>query len=117
MAVNPELLEKFKLKMTGDAMNLKTHIGEILTVEKWEKSEYVDADGAYHNVLALMIKGGKDILRTEVSAFIEKFNTYAEVFGEVPVDERPRIKITGKTSKRKNEYISFDIVDESGNIL
>lgn len=117
MAVKTELLEKFKMKQTADAANLKNYIGEILSVENWEISDYVDADGKYHKVLALKIAGTGDIYRTEVTAFIEKFNAYIDVFGEEPVDDRPRIKITGKTSKKSNTYISFEIVDENGNIL
>lgn len=117
MAINKELLEKFKMRQTAEAMNLKTHIGETLKVDKWESTEYVDADGVYHNVLALSVVPSGDIYRTEVKAFIEKFRTYADVFGDVPVDERPLIKITGKTSRKKNEYISFEICDEEGNII
>lgn len=115
--VKNELLEKFKMKQTAEAGNLKSHIGETLKIGKWETSEYCDVDGTYHNVLSLSIADSKDIYRTEVKAFIEKFRTYAEVFGDEPVDDRPLIKITGKTSKKRNEYISFEIVDESGNPL
>lgn len=117
MAIKTELLEKFKMKQTAEAGNLKSHIGEILKVERWETSEYVDVGGVYHNVLALSISGTKDILRTEVKAFIEKFNSYVSVFGEESIEDRPLIKITGKTSKNRNEYISFEIVDADGNIL
>ncbi len=117
MAVNQELLERFKMKQTADAHNLKSHIGEVLKIDKWELTEYIDADGTYHNVLAVAIYGTKDIYRTEVKAFLEKFKTYIDVFGDAPVDERPYIKITGKISKKKNDYISFEIVDENGNVL
>lgn len=117
MAIKTELLEKFKMKQTAEALNLKTHIGEILQVATWEISEYSDVDGNYHRVLALSVIGTSDFYRTEVAAFIEKFQTYIDVFGNEPLEDRPRIKITGKTSKRKNEYISFEIVDENGNIL
>ncbi len=115
MEINKELLERFKMKQTAEAANLKTHIGEVLQIEKWETSEYVDADGVPHSVLSLSIYGTGDIYRTEVRAFIEKFRTYIDVFGECEINERPFIKITGKTSKKRNEYISFEIVDQSGN--
>lgn len=114
---NKELLERFKMKQTAEAGNLKSHINETLKIDKWEMSEYLDVDGTYHNVLALSIIGTGDIYRTEVTAFIEKFKTYIAVFGELPADERPCIKITGKQSKKRNEYISFEIVDEAGNPL
>ena len=117
MEINKELLERFKMKQTAEAANLKTHIGEVLQIDKWETSEYVDADGVPHCVLSLSLTGTGDILRTEVRAFIEKFRIYADIFGECPVEQRPYIKITGKTSKKRNEYISFDIVDQSGNPL
>lgn len=117
MAIKQELLERFKMKQTSEAGNLKSHINEILKVDKWEISEYSDADGGYHRVLALSIAGTKDIYRTEVAAFLEKFQTYIDVFGEESVEDRPAIKITGKTSKRKNDYISFEIVDDEGNAL
>lgn len=114
-----ELIDKFKMKQTSEAGNLKSHIGEYFQVEKWETSEYCDVNtGELHTVLALSILGTENtIYRTEVKAFIEKFRTYAEVFGDVPPAERPYIKITGKTSRKKNEYISFDICDESGEPL
>lgn len=117
MNINAELLNKFKMKQTAEAANLKTHINEVLKIGSWEMTEYVDVDGTYHNVLSLAIADSKDIYRTEVRAFIEKFKAYIDVFGECPVEERPCIKITGKTSKKRNEYISFEIVDESGNPL
>lgn len=117
MAVDKTLIEKFRMKQTADAANLKSHIGETLKIDKWEFSEYTDIDGAYHNVLALSIYGTDEIYRTEVSAFKDKFKVYIDVFGESPVEDRPCIKITGKTSKKRNEYISFEIVDESGNPL
>ena len=115
MAISKELLDKFKMKQTADLGNLKSHIGEILPVEKWEFSEYSDVDGKYHKVLAISVAGTEDIYRTEVTAFIEKFATFIDVFGEEPVANRPRIKITGKVSKKKNDYISFVIVDDDGN--
>ena len=112
-----ELIDKFKMKQTSDAVNLKTHIGEFFQIEKWEVTEYCDVSGELHTVLALSVLGTDDIYRTEVKAFIEKFRTYAEVFGDIPAAERPYIKITGKTSRKKNEYISFEICDENGEPL
>ena len=117
MAIDKSLIERFKMKQTADAINLKTHINEVLKIDNWEISEYCDVEGTYHKVLALKVLPSGDIYRTEVAAFIEKFASYAEVFKVIPVDDRPYIKITGKTSRKKNEYISFEITDESGNPL
>lgn len=115
--VKAELIEIFKMKQTASAANLKSHIGECLRVDKWDFPEYVDADGAYHHVLAIKLADSGEILRTEVSAFIEKFKAYIETFGDEKLEDRPLLKITGKKSKKNNAYISFEIVDESGNPL
>lgn len=117
MAIKSELLEKFKMTQTVEAANLKAHIGEVLVIERWELSDYVDSDGAPHTVLALKVKDEKEYLRTEVKAFIDKFNKYVAVFGDEPLEDRPALKITGKTSRKKNDYISFDLVDFEGNAL
>lgn len=117
MAINQNLVDRFKMKQTAEAVNLKTHIGEFFRVEKYEISEYTDVAGTYHRVLAINPAGTKDIYRTEVAAFIEKFQAYIECFGDAPLEDRPYIKITGKNSKKNNTYISFDICDESGNAL
>jgi len=117
MAISAELLEKFKMKQTMDQGNLKAHIGEIIRVEKWENSEYVPEDGKLHRVLAIKVAGSEEYLRTEVTAFIDKFATFVAVFGDEAVEDRPLLKITGKKSKKNNDYISFELVDESGNIL
>ena len=115
--INTALLEKFKMKQTADAANLKSHIGETIRVDNCEFSEYTDVDGRYHNVLAVSIADSKDIYRTEVSAFIDKFKVYWDIFGEAPIEERPLLKIIGKKSKKQNDYISFELVDENGNTL
>lgn len=117
MAIKSELLEKFKMTQTVEAANLKSHVGEILIVERWELSDYVDSDGKPHTVLALKVKDEKEYLRTEVKAFIDKFNKFVAVFGDEPIDDRPALKITGKTSRKKNDYISFELVDSEGNVL
>ena len=111
---NLEKIALFKMKMTADNKNLKDIIGEKVRPMKWAFSNYTDADGEIHTVLALDLEftdGHRENYRTEVKAFIEKFNIYAEVFADEPDAERPRIVITGKNSKRGNRYINFEIVE------
>ena len=115
--INADLIQKFKMMQTADAANLKSHIGETIKVSDWEFSEYSDVDGQYHNVLALSMPNTREIYRTEVRAFIDKFKKFITVFENVPVEERPFIKITGKTSKKKNDYIDFILTDENGTEL
>lgn len=112
---NAEKIKLFKMKMTADNKNLKDIIGLTVKPLNWEQSNYTDAEGEIHTVLAielLMPDGKREFYRTEVKAFIEKFNIYDEVFRTEPDEEKPSIKITGKDSKRGNKYINFDIIEE-----
>ena len=115
MNIKPELIEKFKMRQTASAENLKSRIGQVLKVQSWETSEYVDVDGVPHTVLALALCGSGEIVRTEVRAFIEKFRAYVDVFGSEEPDDRPLIKIVPATSKKRNEFILFELCDENGN--
>ena len=115
MAIDVNKIEKFKMTQTADLANIKAHIGETLTVIDWEFTQYNDVnDGSYHNVLALKISDG-NIYRTEVGAFKDKFQKYVEVFGDEKPEDRPRLKIIGRKSKKNNDYVSFVCLDESGN--
>lgn len=115
MAIDAKKLEKFKMSQTADLINIKAHIGEVLTVIDWEFTEYNDVnDGSYHNVLALKISDG-NIYRTEVGAFKDKFKKYVEYFGDEKPEDRPRIKIIGRKSKKNNDYVNFVLLDEAGN--
>lgn len=113
--MNAEKIAIFKMKTTADAKNLKDLIGQTVRPCKWEFSDYTDSDGENHNVLALELvtpDNKRGIYRTEVRAFIEKFNVYIDLFHDEPEAERPRITITGVSSKRGNPYINFEIVEE-----
>ena len=111
-----ELLATFKMRTTADAKNLKELINRRVKPMKWEFSDYTDSDGEIHTVLAMELETDdpkiNGIYRTEVKAFIEKFRVYMDVFGNVPIEERPLIMITGVKSQRGNPYINFDIVEE-----
>ncbi|MBO5869658.1 MAG: hypothetical protein J6Q89_02805 [Clostridia bacterium] len=113
--MNTEKIAIFKMRTTADATNLKELIKQTVKPLKWEFSDYIDSDGEKHNVLAMELEtseGKRGIYRTEVRAFIEKFNIYNDVFGTEPVEDRPAIVITGVKSQRGNPYINFEIVEE-----
>lgn len=100
-------IQKYKLTRTKDMKNIREIIGETITPVAEVMSEYTDADGEIHKVLSIMTTKG-EYVKTEVSAFIEAYNDYLGVFAE----ERVPILITGKTSKRGNPYVNFEIVEE-----
>lgn len=111
---NAEKMTLFKMRMTADAKNIKDLIGQTVQPAKWNFSNYTDSDETIHTVLALDLRfkdGHTEMYRTEVRAFIDKFNVYAEVFGDEPEAELPWIVITGKSSQRGNKYVNFDIVE------
>lgn len=113
--MNAEKIAIFKMRTTADATNLKELINQKVKPLKWEFSDYTDSDGEVHNVLAMeleLLDGKRGIYRTEVRAFIEKFNHYTDIFGTEPVEDRPAIVITGVKSQRGNPYINFELVEE-----
>lgn len=100
-------LEAYKMTRTKNMPNLKDCIGEVVVVTAMQEHEYTNPDGEVHVVMALKLADGR-YYRTEVAAFREAFKDFWEYFsGE---DEKPEIIITGKTSKRGNEFVSFDVV-------
>lgn len=105
--MNIEAVRKFKMSNTQALPNVKEIIGQTVTPEYWQFSEYVDANGVTHTVLAMDF-GTVGIYRTETAAFIERFTAYADAFGAE--DEKPAISITGKQSKRGNPFVCFDLV-------
>lgn len=102
-----EAMRKFKMSNTQTMENIKVLIGQTVKPLYWQMSEYTDSDGEVHHVLAIDF-AERGCFRTEVAAFIERFNSYIDAFsGE---EEFPSIIITGKNSKRGNPYISFDVI-------
>jgi len=98
-------IQRYKMTRTRDLPNIREIIGETVHVSAELLTEYTDPDGEIHKVLSLLTDRG--YYKTEVAAFIEAFAEFVEVFG----DERPAITITGKTSKRGNPYVNFEIVE------
>ena len=101
-------MELFKA-MNDKHTNLKECEGRVISPVAYHRHEYTDGEGKIHTVL--VIKDGKsgEMLKTEVSAFIEKFLKYDEAFGELPDDEKPDIIIVVNVSKKGNRYVSFDL--------
>ena len=101
--------EKFNA-MNGQHKNLKECEGqEILPVAVLTYT-YTGADGKEHSVLVIKDGETDDFYKTEVKAFQEKFAAYVEAFWPVPDEERPRIRIIIKTSKKNNKYVNFELV-------
>lgn len=104
-------IELFKA-MNDKHTNLKDCEGLIISPVAVHTHSYMAADGTEHAVL--VIKNGKDnkFYKTEVKAFIQKFMTYMESFGECPDNEKPDIVITLNQSKKGNKYVNFDLIGE-----
>lgn len=100
-------LEQYKMSRTQNMPNLRTAVGEIMRVVAVDTREYTDADGEVHKVMAIKTEDGR-YFRTEVSAFMEAFADFWNFF--VDEDVKPEIMIVGKSSKRGNEYINFDVI-------
>lgn len=102
--------EVFKA-MNDTHRNVKDIDGqEILPVAQHTHS-YLDAEGKNHSVLVIKDGITGEMVKTEVLAFIEKFNSYLEAFGTLPDEEKPRIRISCKVSKKGNKYANFELVD------
>ena len=74
---------------------------------------YTDTDEKEHSVLVIL--NGKDnkMYKTEVKAFIEKYQKYLEAFGNLPDDQKPDIVITINNSKKGNRYVNFDLMESA----
>lgn len=99
--------------MNDKHTNLKDCEGMILSPVAVHTHNYTAQDGSDHAVLVIL--NGKDgkFYKTEVKAFIEKFLTYQEAFGNLPDDQKPEIVITINQSKKGNRYVNFDLIDKA----
>lgn len=106
--MNLTKMEQYKMTRTQNMPNIKEIIGETVRPVAMAVHEYTDpSSGEVHTVMAVKLEDGR-YYRTEVGAFIEAFNDYWNFFEEEA--EKPEILITGKTSKRGNEYVNFDVI-------
>ena len=105
-------IELFRAKNGDGVENIKECEGEIIFPVAFTTKQYTGQDDKEHNVL--IIKDGKSgrMYKTEVKAFIEKFMKYMEAFGSLPDDQKPKIVINNRVSKKGNTYANFDLVEE-----
>ena len=97
--------------MNDKHLNIKEIDGEIILPVAYHAHEYTGSDGKIHNVLVIKDGISGVMYRTEVRAFIEKFMSYIESFGDLPDEEKPRIKIACRISKQNNKYVNFDLAN------
>ena len=102
-------IQKFKA-MNDKLDNLKECEGLVIAPVAYHTHTYTASDGSDHAVLVILNGRDGKMYKTEVKAFIEKFNTYLESFGDLPDDEKPEIMIVINTSKKGNRYVNFDLV-------
>lgn len=108
---NMSPVELFKA-MNGDGVtNFKNCEGLVVVPVAWHTHTYESQDGKEHTVL--VIKNGKDneMYKTEVQAFIKKFLSYDEAFGELSDNEKPEMQIVLTESKKGNKYVTFTVVN------
>lgn len=103
-------IQKFKA-LNDKLPNFKDCEGLIVKPIAFITSNYEGQDGKLHTKLVILNGNDKQMYKTEVKAFIEKFMQYDESFSDVPDDEKPELVITIKTSKAGNKYVSFDLVE------
>lgn len=101
--------EKFNA-MNGKHTNLKDCEGQEIQPVAVLTYAYTGADGNEHHVLVIKDGVTGEFYKTEVKAFQEKFAAYMDAFGALPDDERPRIRIIIKMSKKNNKYVNFELV-------
>lgn len=97
--------------VNGTHRNVKEIDGQEIIPVASHTHTYTDTDGKQHGVL--VIKDGKtgEMFKTEVMAFIQKFESYLEAFGTLPDDEKPAIRIACKISKKNNKYANFELAE------
>ena len=101
-------IELYKMNRTQAMPNIKEIIGETVRPVAMIETEYANPDdGEIHNVLALKLEDGR-YYRTEVAAFREAFKVYWDFFSED--EQKPEILIVGKSSRKGNEFVNFDVV-------
>lgn len=91
--------------------NVKEIDGETILPVAHITYQYTASDGELHSVLVIKDGITGEMFRSEVKAFIDKFMTYLEDFGDMPDEERPAIRISCRESKKGNKYANFDLVD------
>lgn len=97
--------------VNGSHVNVKEIDGQEILPVAFHTHQYLDTDGKQHHVLVIKDGETDEFYKTEVMAFIEKFMSYDEAFGTLPDEEKPKIRICCKVSKKGNKYANFELVD------
>lgn len=103
-------IQKFKA-LNDRHPNLRDCEGLVIKPVGFHTHQYDDSDGKTHTVLVIYNALDKTMYKTEVQAFIDKFLSYDESFGNLPDEEKPEITIILNTSKKGNKYVNFELVD------
>ena len=98
--------------MNDKHQNLKDCEGLVIAPVAFHTHQYEDSNGKEHTVLVLYNGIDKQMYKTEVMAFIDKFMKYDESFGSLPDEEKPQIQIVLRKSKAGNQYVNFELMDE-----
>lgn len=107
-----ELTRAELFKAENDShVNIKEIDGQEILPVAFHTHCYNDAEGKQHSVLVIKDGDSGEMYKTEVLAFIEKFLSYDHAFGTLPDEEKPRIRIACKVSKKGNKYANFELVD------
>lgn len=103
-------IQKFKA-LNDRHPNLRDCEGLVIKPVGFHTHQYDDSDGKTHTVLVIYNALDKTMYKTEVQAFIDKFLSYDESFGNLPDEEKPEITIILNNSKKGNKYVNFELVD------
>ena len=98
--------------MNDKHTNLKECEGLIIAPIAFHTHPYEDSNGKQHTVLVIYNGIDKQMYKTEVMAFIDKFMKYDESFGSLPDEEKPKIQIVLRVSKAGNKYVTFELIEE-----
>lgn len=98
--------------MNDTHRNVKEIDGQEILPVAYHSHNYLDAEGKQHGVLVIKDGLTGEMFKTEVLAFIEKFNSYLEAFETLPDEERPKIRIACKISKKGNKYANFELAED-----
>ena len=98
--------------MNDKHTNLKDCEGLIIAPIAFHTHQYEDRNGKEHTVLVIYNGIDKQMYKTEVMAFIDKFMKYDEAFGSFPDEEKPQIKIVLRKSQAGNQYVNFELMDD-----
>lgn len=105
-------IQKFNAR-NGKLNNFKDCEGMLVRPIGFDTSTYTGQDGKEHQKLVILNGLDGEMYKTEVKAFIEKFLTYDESFGDMKDEEKPLMVIVIRKSKAGNNYVNFELQEET----